>query len=191
MPKKKRSSSKTKKSEGPQMPALGSKEAQDAFKAGIGALSQWREDVARTADKNASKVYGELASAAEAMGWPEEVVEGIRAQLDKTTELQLHMIDQAMDAWVQQVKSPMATPPGLESFTSQVPILQNPLFDLGKTSSGRPDIDPMAAMMNPMQAWVQTAEFWQNAWLQAFKGWSDMQRSAITSSSSLGRYRSH
>jgi hypothetical protein len=175
----------------PQMPALGSEEAQNAFNAVIDALSQWREDISRAAEKNSSKVYDELAAAAEAMGWPEELVERIRAQFDKTTELQLHMIDQAMDAWVQQVKSPMATPPRLESFTAQVPMLQNPFFDLGKTSSGRPRIDPMAAMMNPMQVWVQTAELWQNAWLQAFKGWSDMQRSAISGSSSLGRDRSH
>lgn len=175
----------------PQIQALGSKEAQIAFNAVIDALSQWREDIAKAAEKNSSKVYDELAAAAKVMGWPEEFVEGVRAQLDKTTELQLRMLDQAMDAWVRQVKSPMATPPGPESFKSQVPVLQNPIFGMAEMLSGRTRIDPMSAMMNPMQAWVQTAEFWQNAWLQAFKGWSDMQRSTITGSRSHGRYRSH
>ena len=129
----------------PQTPALGSKEAQDAFNAVIDALSRWREDIATASEKNSSKVYDELASAAEVMGWPEEFAEGVRAQLEKTTELQLHMIDQAMDTWVQQAKSPMATPPGLESFTSQAPMLQNPFFDMGKALSGRPSIAPRAA----------------------------------------------
>ena len=175
----------------PQSPALRSQDAQNAFNAVIDAFSQWREDIAKAAEKNSSKVYDELASAAEVMGWPHEFVEGVRAQLDKTTELQLQMIDQAMDAWVRQAKSSIPTPVGLDSFTSQVPMLKNPFFDMGRMSSGSPRIDPMSAMMNPMQAWVQTAEFWQNAWLQAFKGWSDMQRSAMTGGPSHGRYRSH
>lgn len=181
----------SKMGDAPQTPALASQEAQNAFNAVIDALSQWREDIARAAEKNSSRVYDELAAAARVMGWPDEAVEGVRAQLDKTTELQLQMIDQAMDAWVHQVKSPIAAPPGLEGFASQVPMLQNPFFDMDAVSLGRPRVDPMSAMMNPMQAWVQAAEFWQNAWLQAFKGWSNMQRSALNSSLSHGRYRSH
>ncbi|NKB16645.1 MAG: hypothetical protein HC774_06980 [Sphingomonadales bacterium] len=47
-----------------------------------------------------------MAAAAKAAGWPDYVVETAKSNLLQTTRMQLDMMDQVMDAWTEQMKSP-------------------------------------------------------------------------------------
>jgi hypothetical protein len=43
---------------------------------------------------------------AETLGWPEQIVDATRAQLQSITKMQIQMMDQMMDAWEEQIRSP-------------------------------------------------------------------------------------
>ena len=47
-----------------------------------------------------------MAAAARALGWPEQIVDASRAQLQTITKMQIQIIDQMMDIWQEQIKSP-------------------------------------------------------------------------------------
>jgi len=47
-----------------------------------------------------------MAVAAKALGWPEQVVDAARAQIQTVTEIQIKTMDQIMDAWEEQLKLP-------------------------------------------------------------------------------------
>jgi hypothetical protein len=51
-----------------------------------------------------------MAAAATALGWPKEVVETSRKHFEQASKMQTNMIDQLMDAWQEQLKSPMSGP---------------------------------------------------------------------------------
>ena len=62
----------------------------------------------RIAKKNSEKVIDKMAAAAQALGWPEQIVDATRAQLQSITKLQIQTMDRMMDVWEEQLKSPMA-----------------------------------------------------------------------------------
>ena len=82
------------------------------------------------------------------MGWPDQAVSTTREYLEKTSKVQVEMIDQIMDGWKQKLKSataPMAFP---GSFTGQVP-------------GAMPEFSAFA----PWNLWLQAAEMWQRTWM--------------------------
>ena len=82
------------------------------------------------------------------MGSPEQAVSTTREYLEKTSKVQVEMIDQIMDGWKQQLKSataPMAFP---SSFSPQVP-------------TAMPEFNAFA----PWNFWLQAAEMWQRTWM--------------------------
>ena len=84
------------------------------------------------------------------------------AQLQSITRMQIQVIDQMMDVWEEQIKSPnpMTASSAMLSKLKSLP-------GAGTTGSW-PSTDPFAgAAVNPMQFWVQMAERWQNAWSDA------------------------
>jgi hypothetical protein len=70
------------------------------------ALSTWRNEIADTNNKNGKLVLEKMAEAAAALGWPEQVVDAARTQLQSLAELQIKTMDQVMDAWEGQIKLP-------------------------------------------------------------------------------------
>jgi len=104
-----------------------------------------------------------MAAAARALGWPEQVVDTIRAQMQSITKMQIQTMDQMMDAWEEQIKSPN-------------PMTVSPSAMLSKLKS-LPGISPTGswpnasalAVTNPMQFWMQWAEQWQKAWADAMR----------------------
>jgi hypothetical protein len=40
------------------------------------------------------------------MGWPNQIVEATRAQMQAVTKMQVETMDHMMDAWEEQIKSP-------------------------------------------------------------------------------------
>jgi len=46
-----------------------------------------------------------MAAAAQVLGWPEQIVDASRAQMQSITKMQIQTMDQMMDAWEEQIKS--------------------------------------------------------------------------------------
>src|SRR5215475_3527437 len=89
------------------MSAVGlSDEARKALHAAFDAMSTWRIETAKTSEKNSEQVIEKMAAAARALGWPNEIVDGIRAQMQGLSRMQIQMMDHIMDAWEEQIKSP-------------------------------------------------------------------------------------
>jgi len=83
-----------------------SEEARKAVNAAFDAMSTWRIETAKNSEKNSEQVIEKMAAAARALGWPEQVVDTIRAQMQSITKMQIQTMDQMMDAWEEQIKSP-------------------------------------------------------------------------------------
>src|SRR5215467_6295248 len=79
-----------------------SDEARRAVNAAFDAISTWRTETVNTTDKNLERVIDKLATAARALGWPEEIVHSTRAQIEGIVKAQIQMMDQMMDAWEEQ-----------------------------------------------------------------------------------------
>jgi hypothetical protein len=137
-------------------PAL-SDEARKAVNAAFDAMSTWRIETAKNSEKNSEQVIEKLAAAARALGWPEQIVDTIREQMQSITKMQIQTMDQMMDAWEEQIKSPNPT-----AMLSKL----KPLPGISPTGSW-PNASALAT--NPMQFWMQWAEQWQKAWADALR----------------------
>jgi hypothetical protein len=135
------------------VPAL-SQEARDGVNAALKAMSAWRNEMAETNEKNGKLVIEKMAAAAAALGWPEQVVDAARRQLQSNAEMQIKIMDQLMDAWEEQIKLPnpmTASPSAMLSKLQSLP---------GFASTG-------SAATNPLELWMQLAQQWQRTWADA------------------------
>ena len=78
-----------------------SNEARDAVNAAFEAMSTWRTETVDNSEKNLGQVIEKMAAAARAVGWPEQIVDATRSQMQTVTKTQIQMMDQMMDAWDQ------------------------------------------------------------------------------------------
>ena len=150
------------------MPGL-SDEARDAVNAALQALSAWRNETADTSEKYGKQVIKKMATAAVALGWPQQIVDAARAQIQSTTEMQIKTMDYIIDAWEEQLKSPnlmTASPSALLSKLKSLP---------GFGSTGIwPSTDAFQkGAVNPLQVWMQLAEQWQKSWADTMTFWSN------------------
>jgi hypothetical protein len=133
-----------------------SKEAREAVREAFEAMSTWCIETAKVSEKNSEEVIEKMAAAAEALGWPEQVVETTRAQLQSVAKAQVQTMDQVMDAWEQQIKL-------VNSDSSSAAMLSKPESLPGSGAMGTwPTLEPFQmTAMNPFQVWLQFAEQWQ------------------------------
>jgi hypothetical protein len=138
-----------------------SNEARDAVNAAFDAMSTWRTETVNNSEKNLEQVIEKMAAAARALGWPEQVVDATRSQMQTLTKTQIQMMDQMMDAWEEQIKSPnpSAMLSKLKSLSSFGPAGSWP--NLGDVST-----------TNPMQLSMQFVEQWQKVWSEAMAFWT-------------------
>jgi hypothetical protein len=116
--------------------------------AAFDALSNWRDEIETANERCLGKVLDQTSAVARSMGWPDQAIRTTRECLERTSKVQIQMIDQMTDGWKQQLKSataPMAMP---SSFTGQVP-------------AAMPEFNPLAAWNFSLQA----AEMWQRTWM--------------------------
>jgi hypothetical protein len=144
-----------------------SDEARQAVNDAFDAMSAWRSETAKTSEKNSEQVIEKMAAAARALGWPEEIVETTRAQMQTLTKMQIQTMDQIMDAWEEQIKS--ASPLTNKAMLSKLRSLPSSA-PAGSLSD--------AGAMNPFQFWVQFAEQWQKASADAMAFWAKGGRPA-------------
>ena len=74
-----------------------SNEARDAVNAAFKAMSAWRSETADVSEKNSKQLIEKMAAAAAALGWPEQIVDAARAQMQTITEMQIKTMDHMMD----------------------------------------------------------------------------------------------
>ena len=142
-------------------------EAGDGVNAALKAMSTWRNEIADTNEKNGKRVIEKMAAAAAAVGWPEQVVDAARTQLQSIAEIQIKTMDQLMDAWEEQIKLPnpmTASPSAMLSKLKSLP-------GLASMASGPSAEDFQKAATNPLQLWMLLAEQWQRTWADTMGLW--------------------
>jgi hypothetical protein len=140
-------------------------EAREAVNAALKAMSTWRNELVETSEKNGKRVIEKMAAAVVALGWPEQVVDAARTQIQSIAEMQIKTMDQVMDAWEGQLKlpNPTASPSVMLSKLKSLPSF---------TAAGTwPSTDALQQAMNPLQFWMQFAEQWQKSWARAMTSW--------------------
>ncbi len=142
-------------------------ETRKAMNAAFEALGEWRDEMAATTERQQSKVLDKMGAAAKAAGWPEAMVEATKSNMQHMSKMQLQMLDQVMDAWTEQMKSPgkftfgnafAKAMPGLGQIPPMagvVPGLQQ--MDFTRFGFGT---NPMA----PIQFWMEASQAWQRQW---------------------------
>jgi hypothetical protein len=144
-----------------------SEEARKAVKAAFDALSAWRAEMVKSSEKNGEQVIDKMAAAAQALGWPEQIVDITRAQIESIAKLQVQAMDHVMDAWEEQISSPA---PMASSFSEVLSKLK-PLPGVSPLG-GWPDMGSLQkAAANPMQLWMDAASQWQKGWADAMALW--------------------
>jgi predicted O-linked N-acetylglucosamine transferase (SPINDLY family) len=134
------------------------REGREALNAVFDALSAWREEVAASTARYSQTVLDKMAAAATAMGRPKEVVETSRKHFEQASKMQTNMIDQLMDAWQEQLKSPMPGP-------FNVQLRRFPGMGLGASQNS-------TFQIAPVQLWMEAAEAWQRNWASAWSMWT-------------------
>jgi len=147
------------------VPGLSSR-AQDAVNAALEAMSSWRSETAESSEKNMKRVISKMATAAAELGWPEQIVDTARTQLQNLAEMQIKTMDQMVEAWEEQLKS-------TKSASSSA------MLNKMKSSSGSwPGGDPFQmGMTSPLQFWMTCAGQWQKAWTDMMTTWAKAGRS--------------
>jgi hypothetical protein len=141
------------------------KEVRDSVNAALKAMSSWRKDV-DTSEYNGNRVIEKMAAAAAELGWPEQIVDAARAQMQSIAEMQIQTLDHMMDAWEEQLKlsNPTAASP-----SAMLSKLKTPGFG---PAAAWPNVDAFQkTAMNPFQFWMQFAAQWQKSWADTMTLW--------------------
>ena len=145
-----------------------SEEARRAVNEVFDAMSTWRTETVNSSEKNGEQVIEKMAAAARALGWPEQIVEAIRAQLQSVTKMQIQALDQMMDAWEEQIRSP-----GSSAMLSKLRSLPG----LGAAGSWPTTGGLSGVPVNPLQLWIELTQQWQKAFTDAMGFWDKAARS--------------
>jgi hypothetical protein len=147
-------------------------EARDAVNAALKAMSTWRNELADANAKNGKRVIEKMAAAAATLGWPEQIVDAARTQLQSIAETQMKAMDQMMDAWEEQLKLPnpmTASPSAMLSKLKSLPGFGSTVDWPGAEAFQK-------AAMNPLQLWMQLGEQWQKSWADMMSAWGNTTR---------------
>lgn len=143
-------------------------EPRDAVNAALKAMATWRNEIANANQNNGKRVIEKMAAAATALGWPDQIVDASRTQLQNIVEMQIKTMDHMMDAWEEQVKLPN---PMIASRSAMLVKLKS-LPGFTATASWPSAEAFQKAAMNPLQMWMQLAEQWQKSLADTITFWS-------------------
>jgi ribonuclease D len=146
-----------------------SRRARETVNAAFEAMSDWRSELADNNEKNIKRVIEKMAAAAAELGWPEQVVDAARTQLQNLTEMQIKTMDQMMAAWEAQLTLPD-------------PATPSAALNKMKSASGSPGSWPADAFQmgvtTPFQFWMSFAGQWQKSWTDMMTSWTKGERSS-------------
>jgi hypothetical protein len=146
-----------------------SDDARKTVNAAFEAMSTWREELVNS-DKNSEQVIEKMADAARKLGWPEQIVDAARMQMEAITKMQIQTMDRMMDFWEEQIKSPNSSSTMLSKLTS--------LPNFGPVGSWPNTGNPQMAAFNPFQFYMQVAQQWQKTWADAMASWAKANTSS-------------
>jgi len=102
-----------------------SDEAREAVNTAFDAMSDWRTETAENNERHLTKVIDKMAAAARALGWPEEIVDATRVQMQNIAKMQTLMMDRTMNTWEEQIKAPNPMTGGVSAMLSRLaPCIQ-------------------------------------------------------------------
>jgi hypothetical protein len=133
-------------------------------------MSNWRSDAAESSEKNMKRVITKMAAAAAELGWPEQIVDTARTQLQNLTEMQIKTMDQMVEAWEEQLKS-------TKSASSPSAMLSKMKSSAGPMGSWPGGDAFQMGMTSPLQFWMTCAGQWQKAWTDMMTTWTKAGRS--------------
>src|SRR5581483_4345474 len=101
-----------------------------------------------------------MATAAAALGWPKQIVDAARAQMQSITEAQTKVMEQIRSAWEAQLKLPNPTGAAPDAMLSKLKSM--PGFG---TAPAWPNADAFqAAATAPLTFWMECGKQWQTFW---------------------------
>jgi hypothetical protein len=139
-----------------------SDDARKAVSAAFEAMSTWREQIVN--EKSSEQVIEKMAEAARELGWPEQIVDATRMQIETITKMQIHTMDHMMDTWEVQIKSPNSSSTMLSKLTS--------FPNFGPVGSWPNSGNPQMAALNGFELYMQVAQQWQKAWGDVMASWA-------------------
>jgi len=146
-----------------------SDEARKTVNAAFDAMSTWRTETVNNSEKSFERVIDKIAAAARALGWPEQIIDATRAQMEGLTKMQIQTMDYMMDAWEEQIKSPRSS----SVILSKLKFLPN--FSAG--GSWPSAVASQMAAFNPFAVYMQMAQQWQKAWTDPMNFWASADKS--------------
>lgn len=141
------------------VPGLSTK-ARDAVNAVFKSMSAWRREIAATNETSSEQVLEKMAAAAAALGWPEQIVDAARAQIQGIGDMQTKTMDHILDAWEEHLKSPdpmTASPSAMLSKLKAMP-------SFGPSSDWANPHALQNAAAAPLMFWIECAKQWQKLW---------------------------
>jgi uncharacterized membrane protein len=140
-----------------------SDEARKAVNAAFEAMSTWRTETVDSFET----VIDKMAAAARALGWPQQIIDASRAQMEGVIKMQVQTMDRMMDAWEGQIKSPGSSSAILSKLQS-IP---------GFSAAGWPSaaLGQMEAL-NPFGMYMQMAQQWQKTWADTVGVWANADK---------------
>ena len=132
------------------------KELHEGVVAAFDALSHWRDEIEVVNERCMGEVLDRTAAVTRSMGWPDPAIRATREYLENTSKVQTELIDQIIEGWKRQLKSPTAPMAIPRSLTGRIPRLPAATF-----ARAMPEFNPLA----PWTFWLQAAEMWQRAWM--------------------------
>ena len=133
-----------------------SKEMRESVGSAFDALANWRDEIETVNERCMAKVLDKTCAVARSMGWPEQAVKATRGYLESASKAQTEVIDQMMETWKKQLKSPTSPMAFPRSFAEHTPGLSAMQF-----SGAMPEFNPMA----PWNFWIEAAQAWQRVWM--------------------------
>ena len=105
-----------------------------------------------------------MAEAARELGWPEQIIDATRVQMEAITKMQIQTMDHMMDTWEAQIKSPNSSSTMLSKLTA--------LPNFGLVGSWPNSGNRQMAALNGFELYMQVAQQWQKAWADAMTSWT-------------------
>ena len=145
-----------------------SDDARKAVGAAFEAMSTSRKEIVN--EKNSEPGIEKMAEAARELGWPQQIVDATRMQLEAMTKMQIQTMDHMMDTWEEQIKSPNSSSTMLSKLTS--------LPNFGPLGSWPNTSDPQMVALNGFQLYMQVAQLWQKVWADTIASWAKTNTSS-------------
>lgn len=146
------------------IPGLSNK-ARDAVTALFQTIAAWQEEVASLDERHTRHVLDRMATAAAALGWPKQIVDAARTQMQSITEVQRKAMEQIRGAWEEQLRLPnpaVAAPDAMLSKLKSMPGFGG--------ASGWPNADAFqSAATAPLAFWMDCGKQWQKFWTDSLE----------------------